>query len=615
MRLKVPFYGYVLALAGLVLPSVIFAALLPSLINAEPVKARLIAELTDWTGAEVEIAGPVSIESFFSLSVSLSGVAVKRFKGLPPVKRFEASRIVARIAWTDLLFGNLDFDKLKIYNAKIYATPVDDEEGADVLEGLLSAAGGNPFAAFSLSDSRVIFEDGTQNHRELVIGNLAVNVRKSDGRIGIGGNFAWQGERFHLNMRTIAGRAANSQPVPFKIDLASRLLTASFDGQANLSEPRNLVGTISISTPDTAQLSNWVGARLGGAVSKPLSVAGTLNLTAHTLNLQSAALSLDGQNANGDLILTIGGQSLRRVEGSLAFDDLNLRELLRAGSGEAQAGSSNVSQIRKPPKDFDVDLSISANRVRWDALTSGAAAFTVTSIAGLVSVEIAELGLFDGSALGRVQLDFSQDRARARAKLTAENVDTAQLLKAMSQRDWLTGQADAHIEAEAEGNEAGELLKTVTARARLGFPGGGQIRLDIPHLAQSTSAQGLDGWQGIDFARSEFDELRLQLSLEKGQLRCTDLTLLSASGTVRGKGEVDIAKRAVDWQFTVSPNGAEAAARGSTLRPRGDGPEGGLSIKGPWARPAIRSSDRWGRAGAGDPGTVQALRKGDLARR
>ena len=146
MRLKVPFFGYVLAIVGLLLPSVVFVGFLPSLINTGPVKARLLAELRDWTGSDVKVAGPVSIESFFSLTVDLRNVDLGGIKGVPSITSIKAARMIARISWTDLLRGNLDFDKVKIFDAVIHAKGGD---AAEIGAAMLSALGGaqqNPFA-------------------------------------------------------------------------------------------------------------------------------------------------------------------------------------------------------------------------------------------------------------------------------------------------------------------------------------------------------------------------------------------------------------------------------------------------------------------------------------
>ena len=135
MRLKVPFFGYVLAIVGLLLPSVVFVGFLPSLINTEPVKARLLAELRDWTGSDVIVAGPVSVESFFSLTVDLRNVELGGIKGVTSITNVNAARIIARISWSDLLLGNLDFDKVKIFDAVIHAKGGDTTESRRCIAG------------------------------------------------------------------------------------------------------------------------------------------------------------------------------------------------------------------------------------------------------------------------------------------------------------------------------------------------------------------------------------------------------------------------------------------------------------------------------------------------
>ncbi|WP_088344946.1 MULTISPECIES: AsmA family protein [Rhodomicrobium] len=614
MRLKVPFFGYLLALIGLFLPSVIFVAILPSLINAEPVKARLLAELNDWAGARVTIGGPVSIESFFSLSVNLQDVEIASFKGLPNIKLFKAERVMARIAWTNLLTGTLDFDKIKIYNAQADAVGFGTDDLPDALRSLLTAQYRNPFDAFSLTNCRITFIDAPDaSRRDLLIAGIGVYTRKSDAMITADGVFAWNGERVHGRLVTSAvAPDAGDAAVPIRLDVTSRLLSASFHGQAQLGPSRTASGDVNGNTPDAAELAKWIGVNGAPQLQKAVGIAGKLDFSGATLSLQTAALSLGAEKASGDLTLTLedAAGTARRLEGSLAFEALDLRPIWQAGFAEPSPASPPESPAESLAKSIDMDLGISARSVRWDALASGSAAFTVTRKARLVSVEIAELGLFEGSMLGHVELDLSRPRAMARARLTAENVEAAQLLQALSQRDWLDGRADANIEAQAEGGSPDELLSSATGSARLGFPDGGQIRLDIPQLARSAGADGVDGWTGLDFARSDFDEMRAQLSLQSGQIRCSELSLSNRNSVVRGNGEVDLARQSLDWKFTVSPNAGDDAAADAPRQQTGA--ESSLSIKGPWLRPAIRSSERSSRAG-GNGSTTWGMVKNLLA--
>jgi hypothetical protein len=79
-------------------------------------------------------------------------------------------------------------------------------------------------------------------------------------------------------------------------------------------------------------------------------------------------------------------------------------------------------------------------------------------------------------------------------------------------------------------------------------------------------------------------------------LRFTDLDLQGGRGVVRGMGDVDLANRMLDWQLWVWSK-ADPGAQSGPAPAQEPGPLGSLSIKGPWARPAIRLVDQSKKAG------------------
>jgi len=609
MRLKVPFFGYVLAIAGFLLPSIVFVAVLPSLINTEPVKARLMAELRDWTGGSVRVAGPVSIENFFSLTVDLRNVELGSIKGVSNVTNVKAERIVARISWADLLRGNLDFDKIKINGAVIQASGGNAGEIGAALMAAIAGAQQNPFATLIITDSVVIFEGGAPlPNRRLQISSASANLRKSDGRIALNGKLQWKGEPIGFRLTSaLPAAAAPAAPVQMTLNVDSRLLNGGFNGETSLKGALNAAGYLSLAIPDVPALAKWTGWPLQDGVPGVVQLTGSLNLTPDWLSLQSAAFAAGGQKATGDLTLKFTSEPAR-LGGALAFDDLDFDPLWSETFGERLSTSDAPGPARRLINVLNMDLRISAEALRWKQAVARPAALTLTSKAGIVSAEIAELGLFEGSVLGHVEADLAREPARIRARLTAENIDTAQMLGALSQRPWLDGRADARLEAEAEGRGGKQLLESAKAHGRISFANGGSVPVDIPHLDNAAPVQGADGWSEIGFTTVAFDELRLQLTLQGGQLRCDDLSLRSAGEIVRGAGSVDLTRQQVDWRFTVrqgdGASGRGEAGGGETGVP----PEATVSIQGPWARPTFRAGERSGAFSAERPGAPRGRR-------
>jgi AsmA protein len=422
----------------------------------------------------------------------------------------------------------------------------------------------------------------------------------------------WQDETFSFETVTYAPlTAATAAPVPLQVTATSRLLDVSFDGSANLAGYLTGAGKFISSTPNLLALAKWLELDPGAVIAEPVSVAGVLNLTGSRAGLQSAAFSLAGEHGSGDINIGLeaGGP---KIDGALAFEEVDVRKLWSLSLSDQRLFPAKGDAEWRFFQQVDLDVSISANRPRWDALPLGPVAFTLTGKAGMLTAEIAELGLLGGSLLGHVELDLSGDTARASARLTGGDLEADQLLGLAAQPVWLSGKIDANIEAEASGQTPAELYKSATLNARLAFPQGGQIQLDLPRLSAAGQTFDREGWEGGGFVMTPFERLRAQLFVDDEVLRFTDLDLQGGRGIVRGMGDVDLANRTLDWQLWVLSR-ANPGAQGGPAPAQEQGAIGSLSVKGPWSRPAIRLVDQSKKAGTrGEANSSAAAPAGKL---
>ena len=589
MRLKVPFYGFALALIGFLIPLVIFAAFLPSLINAEPVKQRFIEELRAWAGADVELKGDVAIESFFSLSLNAEDVEFAGFRGLPALKSMKANEIVARISWVDLLTGNLDFDKIKINEAAFSIHTIDREQLAGLLYATLAAAHRTPFAIFVLTNGQIEIDNGLDAEPERAnIRSLVMKVRKSNGRIRLNSRLEWGGENLNLDIVTNAiSKPGLSTSVPLQIDADSRLLTGSFSGEMIPQEDWRASGQLSASTPNAAKLSSWFGGLPGIDYPQALNVSASLDLSPNQIQLQSGVFTVAQQDASGDLRLAHTGET-QRVEGALAFDGLDLASLWAHSPDFRSNASSAQSSLARFFAAGHLDLRISANQIRWGEFEMGKAAFTLTGRKGVISSEIAQLGLFGGTVLGHAEADLHVSPPRLEARLTAEKIEAGRIAALVSTEEWLSGQADANIHAKAEGWTANQLKKSAKGEARIEFSNSGQIRLDPLHLAETASVEGENGWNEEVLSWWPFNKLKFKLSLKNDRLHWSDLAMTGSEAAIQGTGDVDLDTKTLNWQLKVKRAGDDAETSPNDDASAAPVPDANLSIKGPWARPSIR---------------------------
>lgn len=582
MRLKVPFFGYVLAVIGFVLPSVIFAAFLPSLMNTQPVKDRLLSELNEWSGGQVKIAGKVTVESFFSLSLRVEDVTIEKLKSLPRLKGLHAREIIARIAWFDLLRGNLDFDKLKIDKATIKAQFSNPHNMAGNLLSALSEPHKSPFAVLLLTDAVIALRDNPrQPYRKVQVESAIARVDPDSGHIEANGNIRWSGERVEFDVQTQLAADNASSRVPLQLKIDSAIFAGEFDGTVAISAPWWAEGQISTQTRDFAALAEWLDWTIPGISAPSIGIEGAITLSERRLNLESAAISMGPQSATGNLSLALA-RHVPHLQGSLAFDAINLDGIQAhfKDRGKDTHPARTVAELLS--RQVDLDLLISAGRLSIEGLQTGRAAFALNSRAGRVFADIAELALFDGSVRGHVELGVNERPVLLRARLSGDDLRAAELLRWANHQDWISGRANANAILAAEWDDQAQNFTLTSADARIGFPDGGRIKINIPQLAGIEASTNVDGWQRAVAGDAEFDALRFKLTLNDKMLNCANLEMVNSDNFISGDGQIDLAKELLDWRFIVAPVA-------NVSLPVKAANKSGISVQGSWANPVIRA--------------------------
>ncbi len=584
MRFKVPFLRYALAGFAFLLPSAVLAAILPFLINAQPIREKLLREIGSWAGGrEVKVAGAISLKDFFSLTVEAQDVEIQQFQGIPPIEGMKAKRVVARIDWSDLLLGNFDFDKIQVFNA-VFKLRADSLRDFPALYADFIANPGNKgFGAVYIRDSQMALRGRSRRaYRRLGIASAYLRSSKSGRRLAASGKLTWKDQPLSLSVHSVLG--ASPERTPLHVQLASDLVSGEFDGEAALSGRAEAEGDLKLQTSDLARAASWLGLNFGDAprlINAPAGIAGQMTLSPEVAVLSSGEVSLAGQSAQAALTLK-RGEGLPHLEGTLAFHRVDAGALIAAQGGgtELLAGSSLRAQV-------ETDLRLSARTVIWNDLEAGPVALTFTSRPERLTAEIAEFDFLGGEVRGHFGADMAGAEMRASARLSADGLDSAALLRLAHQRDWLSGPADVNVEADAVWRDLAEILDRMVAKARVNFPEGGQIRLDLPRMATSATGE-TNGWGTFDFTNAAFDKLRFEMVLRNGQLSFASVVLAAAGHQVSGGGAIDLATRSLDWRFTCAPGqqgrAAVKSAGGKPVISR-------LSIKGPWSQPVIRSDE------------------------
>lgn len=593
MRFKVLFYRFLFAITGFLLPLVFLAGAAPYVINAAPVKERLMEELRSWTGSKVELKGPVAIESFFSLSLNAQHVEFNAFKRLPQLKSLKAEEIVARIAWMDLLAGRLDFDKIKINRSEIDVRALGQEDHLTVAETLLAMSRDAQFDAFILQDSEILVEQAElQTVQKHYLDYLLIRLAPSSQVIEVSstiGNL----QQISIQAKIRAGvseKAGATPPLDLRLNLDSSYADVSFQGTAKIDEDWHALGNVSISLQDPSQLGKWLDQPYYDSLRLPVSLSGKANVTKSRIIFDEARFSIAEQNATGEFDLILNGTDPRLL-GSAAFETFDLAPFIKSDAVREQTALIDPDILKKVMTDMRLDLRLSAENIRFQDIETGKTAFTLLGQNGHFSTEIANMDILGGGVFGHAELYVTGGEPRLKARLTGENLDMNQLQTIADAIPRLSGKINGNIEASASGADIAGMLSNAIISGKASISSGGQIKLDLNRLSSMKLGEELQGWDGIDNTWSDFEILRFAFIHEGGICKLSNIAMVRTDGDIEADGIINAKERKLDLRLTFSPvtsAGAISAPQAASLPV--------LSIYGPWKAPILRSVSKANRA-------------------
>lgn len=598
MRFKVLFYRLLFGVAGFLLPLAVLAGAIPYVINAEPFKQHLIKELRDWTGSHVELNGPVAIDSFGSLSLSARDIEFYAFKGFPQLKTLKADEIIARIAWMDLFAGRLDFDKIKISGAQVHTTAFGPHDSLAAAQALLAMSKKAQFGTFIINNSTILTEGGpdARGPVERSLHSLQISLDPSDQDIELRADLVEKQEKFSIRARVRAASLIESGAVvPLELALESPYATASFEGTANIDTDWRAVGRLAVALRDAPRLAKWLNQPYLDVLRLPVSISGNAEITTKSISFEGAELSVAGQNGTGEFDLAFGA-GRRELIGSAAFTTLDLQALSRPGGAGSNAIAADPAILRDILENFRLDLRLSAESLRYEAVETGEVAITLLGEDGRFSTEIANMAFLGGNVFGHASFDLSGAAPLIETRLTGADLDIRRMQSFAGIPPFVSGNVDGNVQASMTGGDLAEMLRSAVVSGKAAIPDGGQISFDLNAMASMPNGAEHQGWSGIDGSWSEFDVLRFAFNLRDGAFGLKPIAMTRSNGDIRAEGVIDIRERMLDLEASFAPANPSGAA---ATDPPGSATI--LSIKGPLTAPVLRSIGASNRAATGTP--------------
>jgi AsmA protein len=215
--------------------------------------------------------------------------------------------------------------------------------------------------------------------------------------------------------------------------------------------------------------------------------------------------------------------------------------------------------------------------------------------------------LYGGSYNGDIVLDARPVQAQLSLNQHVQATDIGALMKAALDSTRISGRADANVGLTGQGNTDDALLRSLNGKIDANVKQGALIGIDIAYELQRANAllkRQLPP-QRTGPARTVFNTLQANGTLDKSVLRIDDLQIATDFLKVHGRGTLDTVTEAINYQLVTSVNKLPANGATTASNDAGAGLDAlrsvdvPLTITGTLSSPTVRPD-------------IEALAKGRL---
>lgn len=411
-----------------------YNAALPLVISTADVRPTMERMLDAWSGGKSRITGEPEIRFWPNPTLTLYGATIETTDGNPkPLARIGS--ITAAFSLLSALRGEPALEDIRLIEPVVTL-----ERGAD---GTLNwerprwlaprepaATGGDtPFGDITIENGRLqVFDRSTNYAREFP---------------GISGTVKWPSFSGRLNAQlssviggqTVSWSLACDEPLTLlaghnstlKTSLTSAPLNFSFEGTGNLSLKPFASGRLQVSSASLPALAAWFeGASHGGLPESSFNLNANVTTGDQTLKLDDLHLSLGGATATGVLDVAVPSDDTPRVEGTLAFDKIDLNELQPLFAElpvDPEELAKHMTDAFARAWRIDVRLSTQEAAIGPLRLTDVAAGVMVDH--GRASLDIGDSTYANGRLSGRLVLSEAGLARGGKVELVLKDADLA----------------------------------------------------------------------------------------------------------------------------------------------------------------------------------------------
>jgi AsmA protein len=409
-----------------------------------------------------------------------------------------------------------------------------------------------------------------------------------DGEFSAKGGVVWnkQPVSFSLFLKSPHRLAEDGSPID--LNLSSPSLTLALSGRAATAKTFDLSGQATVKSDNVRTLAQWFGSKLTGDRGlQKFEVTGNFEASERGVSFRKAQLSLDGMRGQGDV-------GIGRVNGKLALDAelgldrINLATYLVAGLRvpvltllEDRWSTDTLSF--ESLKSIDARLRLAANEIIYGDLKSGPTRVVADLSGGVLDIKLDKLSLYGGAANARIRLDGSGAVPALAIAFSGSNLDSEPALRGAMSFGKIAGRLATSFSVTSLGSSVAEMVSRLKGSGTFRITDGKVIDMDVVTMIRRATETIEDGWPRDSAVATPFDALSASYTVEDGIVATQNLVLSSPELAVTLRGEIDLARQALDLASDpriAEKKGAAAATKFATLPVP-------IIVKGPWIGPRI----------------------------
>lgn len=515
-----------IAACAVALLGILFATL-PFLLSSDTIRAQITAHLESLTGRTVTFVGEPSITFRPFLGIEVTDLMIQDpHASETNAPLLQVGKVQAQLHALPIFLGDVKISQYRLIRPQLSMKVYEDGNANWQFEkGNLKTAFDqvaqsqeaetditpNPvqFGVFIIVDGVIRYEDNINGNKEIVSGINGTIDWSDTGRTGsITGVGIWNGENVSGNLTIDEPLLlATGGETQISTSLSSEPINFAFTGAANTLSSLFLKGNVQIGSSSVRRSSEFfqINPAQFGSLGE-WEISGDLEATSQDMRLSNAQVNIAGSIANGLVNLARNEIEETKIGGTLAFDELDISELITRtseGFGESLIDSSTT--------DFSVDLRVSANALETGISRMEQVAASVSLNPSGWAFDISNAQTLGGSLIAKISERWDNEPNQAFLEFSARQIDIDSLSEFFPQAVLgAEGKADIDTNLRSKQFFAGLQAKGLDGSISVRLKEGTLVGIDLPTLLSGETSQSSANGQALDsdsetqFQSSEF---------------------------------------------------------------------------------------------------------------